>query len=670
MSSRIATKTAESPLDAASRAFQAALTCLAERQAPGGQWKGDYGGPLFLLPGLLIAYHVCRVELPARKRQRMLDYVLQTQRGDGGWGLHIAGESTVFGTTLNYVAARLLGIAPDAAPALAARRWLLDHGGAEGIPSWGKFWLAVLGVYRWEGLNPLAPELWLLPRTNPLHPSKFWCHTRAVFLPMSYVYGRRLSAAEGPLVLALRDEIYAHPYERLDWPALRDRVAPTDLYTPHSAALKATNRALLAYEARPSALLRRRALARVFDMIRHEDETTNYLTIGPVSKPIHMIVRWSEDPQGAAFTRHLETVDEPYLFETEDGLKMQGYPYGSECWDTCFAARALAERVEDEATRPVLRRAHDFIDANQVPHDVPDGARYFRDPVKGMWPFSVAQQFWPVSDCTAEGLQAALALAPHVARPLARARLEQAVDRILADQNDDGGWSEYERSRAPRWIERFNAAEVFGEIMRGYSYVECTSACVQGLVAFKARYPDHRKAEIARAVARGARYLQREQRADGSWYGGWGVCFSYGTWFGVEGLIAAGEAKTSGRLARAASFLRSKQHADGGWGESYRACLEKRWVDDPVSRPVQTAWAVLALLAIGRHSGPNASDTRSVERGIGLLCALQRPDGGWRQETISGVFNRNCMITYDNYRFIMPTWALARYLQGRNGATS
>lgn len=37
-------------------------------QAPEGQWKGDYGGPLFLLLGLVIAYHVCGVELPARKR--------------------------------------------------------------------------------------------------------------------------------------------------------------------------------------------------------------------------------------------------------------------------------------------------------------------------------------------------------------------------------------------------------------------------------------------------------------------------------------------------------------------------------------------------------------------------------------------------------------------------
>ena len=30
---------------------------------------------------------------------------------------------------------------------------------AEGIPQWGKFWLAVLGVYSWDGLTTLFPEV-------------------------------------------------------------------------------------------------------------------------------------------------------------------------------------------------------------------------------------------------------------------------------------------------------------------------------------------------------------------------------------------------------------------------------------------------------------------------------------------------------------------------------
>lgn len=36
------------------------------------------------------------------------------------------------------------------------------------------------------------------------------------------------------------------------------------------------------------------------------------------------------------------------------------------------------------------------------------------------------------------------------------------------------------------------------------------------------------------------------QRRDGSWYGSWACCFTYGTWFGVEGLVAAGEPLSRG----------------------------------------------------------------------------------------------------------------------------
>ncbi len=32
---------------------------------------------------------------------------------DGGWGLHTEGPSTIFGTTMNYVALRLMGLHPD-----------------------------------------------------------------------------------------------------------------------------------------------------------------------------------------------------------------------------------------------------------------------------------------------------------------------------------------------------------------------------------------------------------------------------------------------------------------------------------------------------------------------------------------------------------------------------
>lgn len=645
-------------------AIERAVENLRARQEPDGHWAGDYGGPLFLLPGLLITCSITGVDLGAGKRERMRAYLRSVQNTDGGFGLHVEDRSTVFGTTLNYVAMRLLGMEADDADARRARQRLHALGGAEGIPTWGKLWLAVLGAYEWEGVAPLSPELYLLPRALPFHPSRFWCHTRQVYLPMSYLYARRFVAAETPLVRALREEIFVRRYETIDWPSMRTHVAEGDVYTPHSPVLRAAYRVLGRYERRPSSRLRARALALVSDHMRHEDETTGYLTIGPVSKAIQMLARWVEDPHGEGFRRHVARIDD-YLWDGDDGLKMQGYN-GSQLWDTAFAAQAMLESGlprREGAFADVLGPAHAWIDANQIREDVPDGHRYYRDRVKGTWPFSTAEQGWSVSDCTAEALKVALQMAPLTRTPIPEPRLRDTLDVLLESQNDDGGWSEYERSRASAAVELLNAAEVFGDVMVGHSYVECTSACIQALLAYRKAHPGYRDREIERAVEHGLEYVRRVQRDDGSFYGGWGICFSYGTWFGIDALVAGGASEDRERIARACRFLIGHQRADGGWSESHRSCTEKRWVEHEDTLPVQTAWALLGLLGAHGTPDPGRARERAIERGIAYLTRTQGTEGTWSQDAISGAFNRNCMIHYDNYRHVMPLWALARYLR-------
>lgn len=113
-----------------------------------------------------------------------------------------------------------------------------ERGGANTVTSWGKFWLAVLGVFSWDGLNPLTPEMWLLPYSKwtgigYAHPGRFWCHCRMVYLPMSYVYGARATCRETALTKALREELYPVPYETMDWNGTRNIVAKEDLFYPH-----------------------------------------------------------------------------------------------------------------------------------------------------------------------------------------------------------------------------------------------------------------------------------------------------------------------------------------------------------------------------------------------------------------------------------------------------
>ncbi|MBX3158525.1 MAG: squalene--hopene cyclase [Deltaproteobacteria bacterium] len=633
------------------RAIDAALEVLAHEQRPTGAWAGDYGGPLFLLPMYVGVARATGIALDDATRSDMTRYLLATQNDDGGWGLHVEAPSYVFTTSLCYVALRQLGEPAGATWAAPARAWLSAHGGPLASASWGKFFLALMNLHDFAGLDPVPPELWLLPRWAPMHPGRMWCHCRMVYLPMSFLYGRRLCAPADPLVHALRDELYAEPYAAIDWAAARGRVAATDSDVAVSAATSAIHTALRWYERHAGATLRRRALAFVLDQIRQEDENTGYICIGPISKLFHTLIWHSVDPHGRAFAAHAAQLP-AYLWRGPDGVKMQGYE-SSELWDTAFAAQAIVATGRAPTRRAMVQAAHRFIDRQQVLADVPDRERYFRGPSRGGWPFSSRTHGWPITDCTAEGIMACLAVAPHVTDPLLPRRLELAIDLILDWQNDDGGWATYERTRGPRWLEQLNPSSCFADIMIDYSYVECTAACLRALARYRTQHPHHREREIAAAIDRGARFLRARQRDDHAWEGSWGVCFTYGTWFAVTGLRAAGAALDDPAIVNACAFLRAHQLADGGWGERVEGCRARSYVPTEHGHAVMTSWALLALC-----EGPPTADP-AIARGVAFLCENQRADGRWPDEHLSGVFNKTCAIHYDNYVKVFPPWALA-----------
>ena len=191
----------KSAIDAAKRgvAFYSML------QTTDGHWAGDYGGPHFLLPGLVVAWYVLGRPsnmISAEHGDLMLHYLRVHQQEDGGWGTHIESPSTMFGTTMNYLAVRLLGGNKDDEWVKRGREFINNEGGAIMTSSWAKFWLCLVGCMDWkgtvyyrnlsrlsrekltfvifscEGHNSVPPEMWLLPNWFPFHPGRLWCHCR------------------------------------------------------------------------------------------------------------------------------------------------------------------------------------------------------------------------------------------------------------------------------------------------------------------------------------------------------------------------------------------------------------------------------------------------------------------------------------------------------------
>ena len=633
------------------------LDHLASLQRSDGSWRGDYGGPNFLLPMAVAAFHITGHELPRATRRGVLEYLRGTANPDGGVGLHVEAPGCMFTTVLGYAALRLLGVGRDDPDAARMRGWIRDHGTALGCASWGKFTLALLNLYPYEGLHPVLPELWLMPRAVPFHPGRLWCHCRQVYLPMSYLYGVKAAAPESDIIRQLRMEIYLRPYHQIHFAEHRDTVFEADATYPGSALLRGVNRAQGQWERRHSRRLRRRALAAVLDHIRHEDQATNYIRIGPVNAVLNTLVHFFAGG-GDALRRSLDTL-EGYLFTGHDGIKMNGYNHTA-LWDTAFAIQAMLAAPQESQRPATLVRAHDYVRDNQVLEDVPQHRRYFRHRSRGGWPFSDRAHGWPITDCTAEGLKCAMALRHRVQHPVERQLMVDAVELILSWQNRDGGWATYELQRGGRWLEALNPSGVFGGIMVDYSYVECTSACVQALARVRRHLPDLLVRKIERAMARGARFIRRRQQDHGGWFGSWGVCYTYGTWFGVIGLRAAGATTSDPALDRACAFLLSHQNSDGGWGEHPDSCHARRYLQLGQSQAVNSAWALLSLV----HAGQAHSD--AARRAAHYLVQRQLPDGDWPREALKGVFNRTTLINYENYRRYFPIWALSDYLRERN----
>ncbi|KAL2840674.1 terpenoid cyclases/protein prenyltransferase alpha-alpha toroid [Aspergillus pseudoustus] len=649
----------QTPLDAVKNGF----TFFEKLQLRPGNWGCEYGGPMFLLPGVVIAWAVTNTPIPPAYATEMRNYLFaRAHPTQGGWGLHVEGESTVFGTALNYTALRLLGVDAEEPVMVKARGLLHKLGGALNAPHWAKFWLAILGVCHWDIVNPVPPETWLLPDWVPLAPWRWWVHMRQVFLPMSYVWSRKWTIPETQIIRDLRKELFTQPWETIEWAAHRNSIADVDNYHPKSWLLNTVNFVLsdiwCAY-LRPNGLAKR-AEHWVSKLVDMEDANSDYSDLASVNGPMNMVVCYIRDgPDAYSVRRHRERLED-FLWVNSEGMLVNG-TNGVMCWDTAFAIQAAhaAGLAQDPRWRPMLTRALEFLESQQIREDCDEADVCYRHRRKGGWTFSNKDQGYPVSDCVSEALKSVILLqkTPGYPQLLDDQRIFDAVDTLLTYQNQSGGCASYEPTRGSKYLEMLNAAEVFGGIMVEYDYPECTTAVVTAISLFSSHWPEYRTAEIQTFIHRALGYIKRTQRPDGSWYGSWGVCFTYGTMFALESLASVGETyNNSARVRRACAFLISKQREDGGWSESFESCERMEYIEHSSgSQIVQTSFATIGLM---KADYPFVDP---IEKAIRLIMDRQQPNGEWLPEAIEGIFNKSCAITYPNYKFTFTTLALGMY---------
>ncbi|RCV32927.1 hypothetical protein SETIT_7G042300v2 [Setaria italica] len=410
----------------------------------------------------------------------------------------------------------------------------------------------------------------------------------------------------------------------------------------------------------PITNLRERAMKNLMEHIHYEDENSNYVGLCPINKALNMICCWIEKPNSKEFRQHLPRIQD-FLWLAEDGMKSKVY-VGCHSWETALIVQAICGTGLTEEFCSALQKAHEFLKNAQVTQNLPDYKSYYRERTKGSWTLTNGENFWPIADTTAESLKAVLLLSninPElVGDPIKEERLYDAVDCLLSYVNKDGTLSSAECKRTTSWVEFINPSESFRNIIVDYPYPECTSSLIQALVLFRGICPMYRHEEIEKIIKRGASFLEKTQRKDGSWYGSWAVCFTYATFFAIKGLVAAGRMyHNSLSIRKACNFLLSKQLITGGWGENYLSCQIEEYVCSGSPHAVNTAMAMLALL----YAGQIEYDPTPLYRAAKELINMQMEGGEFPQQEIVGNFNSSLFFNYTNYRNLFPIWALGEF---------
>jgi squalene-hopene/tetraprenyl-beta-curcumene cyclase len=572
-------------------------------------------------------------------------WIRSQQRSDGTWATFFEGPGDLSTTIEAYVGLRLAGDDPTADHMTKALAFIASEGGLGSARVFTRLWMALFGVWSWDELPAVPPEIIFLPPFVPLNIYDFACWARQTIVAVALVASHR--------------PVHRLPFE-LDELITGDRASTPAVHAPvglRSQALKLLDRALHGYEqlARHTPVgptLRTAARAACERWILQRQEADGGW--GGIQPPwVYSIL--------ALFLQGYE-LDHPVLRAALDGLegftiREDGLRRLEACqspvWDTALAMIALSDAGVD-GNDEALVRAGRWLLAEEV---TVRGDWAVRRPTlePGGWAFEFANDHYPDIDDTALVIPALRAL--RLPDPNEQHLVCEAINRgrrwVEGMVCADGGWGAFDADNTEELCRALPFCD-FGEV------IDPPTADVTGhVVEMLAREPDAER----RLIEGGVSWLRRSQEPDGSFFGRWGVNYVYGVGAVVPAMIAAGVPSSDRQIRRATRWLVEHQNEDGGWGEDLRSYRDPRQAGRGASTASQTAWALLALIAAGDSATPAAA------AGVDFLVRTQRPDGSWDEPYYTGTgFPGDFSINYHLYRVIFPLSALGRYERAQRGA--
>ncbi|ELS00147.1 squalene--hopene cyclase [Gloeocapsa sp. PCC 73106] len=644
------------------------LDCLSSSQAyllslqkPEGYWWAELESNVTMTAEAILLHKIWGND-KTRSLSKAELYLRSQQREHGGWELYFGDGGDLSTSVEAYMALRLLNVPPEDPALLQAKQFILSRGGITKTRIFTKLHLALIGCYDWRGIPSIPPAIMLLPSVKLELPNLFgseplfsgytlsiyemssWARSSTV--PLLIVFDRRPVFRVDPQINL--DELYSEGVNQAKYELPRNGDW-SDIFVTLDGIFKvAQDWKLMPW--------REEGLKAAEKWILERQEASgDWGGIIPAMLNSMLALKCLDyDVADPVVERGFQALDR-FAIETETTYRMQACV--SPVWDTALAVRSLID-AGISPNHPALVKAGEWLLSKQI-LDYGDWAVKNTEGKPGGWAFEFENRFYPDVDDTAVVIMALAAIQTNN-EPLKQQAIKRGVDWISTMQCKPGGWAAFDVDNDQDWLNMIPYGDLKAMIDPNTADVTARVLEMLGKLEQTDLQPDLWASLTSERIEKAIAYLIREQEADGSWFGRWGVNYIYGTSGVLSALAFVAGKNYKSSIQRGAQWLIQHQNSDGGWGETCESYKDKSLKGKGQSTASQTAWALIGLLAVGEATEEYAWE--SIDKGIEFLRNTQKTDGSWKEDYFTGTgFPGHFYIRYHLYYQHFPLTALGRY---------
>lgn len=609
------------------------ISSLLSAQFDNGAWYYCFEGSIMTDAYMIILIRTLEITDEEVMVKNLVERIKSRQLPNGAWKVYPDEDRGNLSATIEgYFSLLYSGyVAKEASNMRKAERFIRENGGLENSDWLTKMMLALTGQLNWPSMIKIIPiEIMLLPKWSPITIYQLVGYARAHWIPILICsnLNKTIVTQQTPNISHLQESISDSENERI-----LEEMQNLQLYFKN--ALKKLSES--------PEVLKKKALTKAEDYIldRVEENGTMYSYFSATFFMVFSLLALGYDKKHSLIQNAFQGM-KSYICRSSDQAFIQNSP--STVWDTALLTATL-QQAGVPHQHPSIIKASDYLLSRQH-QKYGDWAIKNPNVTPGGWGFSDINTFVPDIDDTTAALRAIT--------PLARTEnhFKEAWDRgvewVLSMQNDDGGWSAFEKN-TDNYLLSFIPFKYEDRVLFDLSTADLTGRTLYFLGEYTT-IPQ--ESEI---FQKAKEWFQHNQEENGSWYGRWGICYIYGTWAAITGLKAIGVSSDDPIIRRAVKWLLSIQNKDGGWGESCASDIKKRYIPLHESTPSQTAWALDALISVAETPTPK------IEQGIQALLSLMEADD-WRSTYPTGAgIPGGYYIHYHSYKYIWPLQAFSHY---------